>query len=265
MKKNALLILSCLLLTSCSGEPNVLFDAASPESSVLELYVYDGERITDFYISNDTMETEILESLSEVAAERTETSTEDVTLPIYGFSMGTEDGMGLMMAWSNGRLYDRDGSVYDFDFDFEALFEKYGFEELWSGEGILAMPCVRSLVLDENGWNVSLMTEAEETASPEGIELTIEYDGERINATYRNNGTEAWGFGAYYFVQVSLDGKWYTIPTTSDMNWGFVDIGYELEPGGEWDETYLLDMYGELPSGLYRFAAYGLTAEFTVE
>lgn len=269
MKKTILesVLAALLLLTSCAGSTNTLFETASPESSVMEIYVYDGERITDYYISDDPIETEILDLLGEVSAkEVTAVTTADVTTPIYGFSMGTGDGEGLMMAWSNGNLYNRDGTVYEFDFDFAAVLDKYEFSELWSGEGILSMPCARSLVLDENGWNKTLLSVAEEKVAPDGIELEITYDGDgQIHAVYRNNGTEEWDFGEYYSLQASLDGEWYTIPTTSEMNWGFIDIGYMLESGGEWETTYNLEMYGELPAGLYRISAYGLTAEFTVE
>lgn len=267
MKKEVLVsaVMSCLLLASCS-DSNTLFESASPESSVMEIYVYDGERITDYYISDNPIETEILDRLGEVSAKETTVTTADVTTPIYGFSMGTGDGDGLMMAWSNGNLYNRDGSVYKFDFDFAAVLDEYDFSEMWSGEGILSMPCARNLVLDENGWNRTYLSVAEEKVAPDGIELEISYDGDgQIHAVYRNNGTEEWDFGEYYSLQAKLDGEWYTIPTTSEMNWGFIDIGYMLEPGGKWEQTYSLEMYGELPAGQYRIAAYGLTAEFTVE
>lgn len=269
MKKTILesVLAAFLLLTSCAGSTNTLFETASPESSVMEIYVYDGERVIDYYISDDPAEREILSRLTEVSAKETRAvTTADVTLPIYGFGMGTGDGEGLLMAWSDGKLYDRDGSVYEFDFDFESVLSEYDFSELWSGDGILSVPCAKYLVLDENGWNKTYLSVAEDKESPGGIELEITYDGEgQIHAVYRNNGTEEWDFGAYYSLQANLDGEWYTVPSSPEQNFGFVDIGYMLESGGEWETTYSLEMYGELPAGLYRIVAYGLTAEFTIE
>ena len=272
MKRNTktilLLSVAGMLLTSCgTSGSNTLFDTASPESSVMEIYSFDGKQTTVWRISDNPAEEEMLEKLTNTSAVPAEdVTTEDVTSPVYGFSIGSTDGWGLGMAWSNGHLYNRDGEVYEFDFDFGEFLETYAFEEEWTFDGMLMMPCSRYLVQDENGWNAALMDPyTNDFPVPDGIALEIAFDGEKIDAVFRNEGPENWGFGAYYFLHVNLDGVWYEVPTSPAANWGFPDIGYELAPGGEWTETYSLDMYGELPAGQYRFMAYGLTAEFTVE
>ena len=169
------------------------------------------------------------------------------------------------MAWSNGYLYNRDGEVYEFDFDFDDLLKDYDFEEKWSRSDGMALPCMRYLVQDENGWNADLMNPAAEPEAPDGITVEIDYTGETIEAAFRNDGTEPWGFGTYWSLQVNLDGVWYEVPTSPVSNWGFPDIGYELAAGGTWEETYHMEMYGDLPAGQYRFYAFGVTDEFTVE
>ncbi len=258
-------LLPALLLTSCGGGSNTLFDTASPESSIMALYVYDGTEMTCYWMSDLPVETEIIGKLKNTAAKPADVTTEDVEFPAYGFEIGSTDGWGLYMAWSNGYLYNRDGEVYEFDFDFDDILKDYDFEEKWSRSDGMALPCMRYLVQDENGWNAGLMNPAEEPEAPDGITVEIDYTGERIEAKFRNDGTEAWGFGTYWSLQVNLDGVWYEVPTSPVSNWGFPDIGYELAAGGTWDETYHMEMYGDLPSGQYRFYAFGVTAEFTVE
>ena len=263
------ILLSALLLTACGGEPNTLFDTASPETSVMSLYVCDGAGTVRYRISDNPAEWEIINELKATSAKPAEVTTEDVEFPAYGFEIGSTDGWGLNMAWSNGYLYNRDGEVYEFDFDFGKLLDEYAFEEKDKWNSVLVLPCMRYLVQDENGWNADLMIPAPEVeVEPNpNIRITVEidYTGETIEATFRNDGTEPWGFGTYWSLQVNLDGVWYEVPASPVSNWGFPDIGYELAAGGTWDETYHMEMYGDLPAGQYRFYAFGVTDEFTVE
>lgn len=256
-----------ILLTSCgTSEPNHLFETASPETSMMSIYVYDGTSTTCYRISDNPAEEEMLAKLANTSAVPAEVTTKDVELPVYGFEIGTTDGWGLNMAWSNGYLYNRDGAVYEFDFDFGGLLEDYSFEKADEWDSVLVLPCARYLAEDADGWNAELMSPVmKETAVQEGITLEIDYDGEKIDAVFWNYGTEDWSFGTSYSVQVNLDGIWYYVPTDPVTNWAFNSIGYVLEAGGDWEETYSLNMYGDLPAGLYRFVAYGLTAEFTIE
>jgi len=259
------ILLSALLLTACGGEPNTLFDTASPETSIMAFYVCDGEEVTCYWLSDDALEWEIINRMKNTSAVPADVTTDDVEFPAYGFELGSTDGWGLNMAWSNGYLYNRDGEVYDFDFDFGKLLDEYAFEKKDEWNSGLVLPCMRYLVQDENGWNADLMTPAEEPESPEGISVEIEYTGDTIEAKFRNDGTKDWNFGTYWSLQVNLDGGWYEVPASPVSNWGFPDIGYELASGQTWDETYHMTMYGDLPAGQYRFYAFGVTDEFEVE
>ena len=259
-------LLSAFLLTACgAGEPNTLFDTASPETSLMAFYVYDGAEMTCYWLSDDALEWEIINKMKNTSALPAEVTTDDVKFPAYGFELGSTDGWGLNMAWSNGYLYNRDGEVYDFDFDFEKILEKYDFEERWTRSDGLWIPCLRYLVQDENGWNAELMNPLiEEPVPPEGISVEIDYTGDTIEAVFRNDGTEDWNFGTYWSLQVKLGGQWYEVPASPVSNWGFPDVGYGLTPGGTWEETYHMDMYGDLPAGQYRLTAFGVTDEFTI-
>ncbi|MBO4933100.1 MAG: hypothetical protein J6I42_13050, partial [Clostridia bacterium] len=118
-------LLSALLLTACGGEPNTLFDTASPETSLMAFYVYDGAEMTCYYLSDDTAEWEIINEMKSTSAKPADVTTDDVKFPAYGFDIGSTDGWGLYMAWSNGYLYNRDGEAYEFDFDFGKLLTDY--------------------------------------------------------------------------------------------------------------------------------------------
>ena len=257
-------LLSAFLLTACGREPNTLFDTASPETSLMAFYVYDGSEMTCYWLSDDSLEWEIISKMKNTSAVPAEVTTDDVEFPAYGFELGSTDGWGLYMTWSNGYLYNRDGEVYEFDFDFDDLLNDYPFEEKWSRSDGMALPCMRYLVQDENGWNADLMNPAAEPEAPDGISVDIDYTGETIAATFRNDGTEEWNFGTYWSLQVNLDGVWYEVPASPVSNWAFPDIGYVLGAGETWDETYHMEMYGDLPAGQYRFYAFGVTDEFTI-
>ncbi len=252
------------MLVSCgAGEPNTLFDTASPESSVMIVYVSDEDTTTEYWLVNDPLEHEILGKMKNTTATPADVTTEDVTFPVYGFEIGTTDG--LNMSWSNGYLYNRDGAVYEFDFDFEKLLKDYGFEKKQTVRVNRHILCERYLVLDENGWNADLMESVDEDPlAPEGITLEATRENEKIHAVFRNNGTEDWMFGMHCSLHVQLGDVWYYVPVSPENNWGTPDIGYELPSGGEWEETYNLTMYGDLPAGHYRMFAYGLTWEFNV-
>ena len=64
-----------------------------------------------------------------------------------------------------------DGNVYEFDYDFSALFEKYEWESEKIKNSITYFPSAEYLLKDESGWNVSFMTEAQEFTPTKGITL----------------------------------------------------------------------------------------------
>ncbi len=251
------------MLVSCGGS-NTLFDMAAPENSVMQIFVCDGVGTDVYWLSDNALEREILDKLKNTAAVPTKVTTEDAGFPMYSFEIGTDDGWGLHMTWSNGYLFNRDGAVYDFDFDFQKLLTQYPFEleDHWEERYIA---CERYPVLDENGWNASLMEKADEPVPPEGIMLEMVRDGEKFHATFTNHSTEEWNFGKPYTVQVQLEGEWYEVPVSPENNWAFTSIGLVVPAGTDWKQDYSLAMYGEMPAGHYRFCIYGLTWEFELE
>ncbi len=253
-----------ILLVSCGSEPNTLFDMAAPEHSVMQIYVNEGDGTDVYRLSDDALEREVLEQLKNTTATPVQVTTADVKFPMYSFWMGTTDGWGLEMTLSNEYLWNRDGAVYAFDFNFKKLLDTYPFvlDDHWDDR---YLPCEWYLVQDGNGWNAALMEKAEEPVPPVGITLTMEREDDRFHATFTNTTSAEWSFGKSYSLQVKLGEDWYHVPVSPENNWAFVSIGLVVPAGDDWNEDYSLDMYGDLPAGQYRFYIYGLTWEFDTE
>ena len=270
MKKITILVLSAALLLSlcaCGGKKNTLFAEASPESSALELQWFDVTAGESRILYDTASEKEILAELEKVRAKKVEDwSPEKVTYPAFGLWIGSEDGEGVQCAWCDGYLLMRDGSVYEFDYDFYALAENYDWEYLRDIDSAAELYCGRFLAEGGGKWHPIHMTPAAEKIPPEGISMTLtEANRENLTAELTNASGESWCYGEYFSLEALLGDTWYAVPTTPEHNWGFTDIGLILEPGQTREETYNLLMYGELPAGTYRLVVEGLTAEFELE
>ena len=266
-----LLALTLLLsLTACGESSNGFFADASPSTSALTFYVCDGSDpeypVRSYHMFNGATTREILDKLEAVKVkEAPDWTPEDVSGPVYGFDMGKKDGFSIRGAWCNGHWICDDGSVYTYDFDFEALMADYEWDFGNHFRSTTVLPCSRHLTMDEQGWYAELLQPSADLQPPENITLElVSQESNAITLRFENTGREEWMFGEYYALDVLLDGAWYEVPPTPG-NWGFNDIGYMLSAGDSREESYLLTMYGELPAGTYRIVVYDLSAEFVVE
>jgi len=257
-----------LSMSSCSGEKisNGLMANASPDTSALELYCYDGENIYSSYSYDRDMTQSILDELDSVKAKEAENwSLDDIALPIYGFWIGSTDGSPIFAAWSNGYWITKDGKAYSFDYDFEKLEKEYPWTDKREASSFAIFPCAYYLSKDENGWRDTLLSPADELKAPQGITMTLEaWKRDAVAVNIANNRTTQWMYGEFFDLQVLLDGIWYEIPTVPE-NWAFLAIGINIKGGEEQRKMYNISMYGQLPAGTYRLAAYGLSVEHTIE
>lgn len=265
-----------LSLTACGGGGNELFAEASPDSSVMSFYYFDGSAGYSDWISDTDKEREILAELSRVNAKPVDGWTPDsVTYPMYGVAIGTGDGMGLSMLWTNGYLITRTGEVYKFDYDFAATMDSLEWGNEWTREpgmdsrnsigDVSAMPNDRYLALYDGQWNADYLRPADELEPPADISMSLDsWTAESVSVTIKNETSVEWCYGEYFHLEVLLDGAWYHVPVCPDENWGFTDIAIILQPYDENTETYSLDMYGQLPAGSYRLVVEGLSVEFDI-
>ncbi len=262
-----LCIVSLLSLFGCGNAGgNDLWDEASPGTSAMHFYRFDEAGGYGSITFDQTDEGRILSRLSAVDANPvSDWTAEKVTLPVYGIEIGTRDGMGMLAAWSNGYLILRDGSVYEYNFDFSALETDYKWEYSRAPVSLSAMPCGRLLSEGPDGWIADRLSPAVELTPPEEITMILkEQTANKLTAVLANNGSTEWMYGEYFSLQVLLDGVWYNVPVLDDKNYGFNDIGIILPAGESTEKTYSLDSYGALPAGTYRLAMYGLSAEFSL-
>lgn len=259
-------IILIISLVACGKTTyNGLMKDATPNTSALTYYIYDGEFVRRSLTFDTNTKQSILDKLDRAKAIEAENwSLEDITLPIYGLEIGSADGTNIFAAWSNGYWISQDGTVYSLDFDFAGLEQNY----IWPNEdkfhSFAVFPCARFLTQDENGWNRTLLTPAIDLSPPEGIILTLEAqnnDGVTINIL--NESGAEWSYGDTFGLQVLLEGVWYDIPTIPG-NWGFSAISYVIQDGEEQSKTYNLTMYGKLPLGNYRLVTKDLSVEFMI-
>ena len=245
---------------------NTLMANASPETSALSFFVYDGENTKYWLLFNNSQENEILKAISAVSAEKAgDWSPELFTAPAYGFEISDTDGWALEAVWSDGYWITQDGEAYRFDYDFGTFSDKYD----WSDERVFtaaaALPCAHIICRDGDKWYADRLSPPYvDEAAPDYISAElVEQTENTITVKYTNSGSADWMYGLHFSVDVLLDGEWYSVPTISG-NWGFNDIGLILMPEQPREEVYDLSMYGELPPGQYRISANGCTVKFEI-
>lgn len=250
-----------------NAAPNPMWNEASPETSALTFYVYNEEAAAMHTLFNNSQTKEILSTLSGSAIVPLEKwSPDDISFPVYGINICKKDGSPLSAVWTNGFLILNDGTSYEFELDTSSWENIYDFEYSSEFSDISALPCADCLLRTETGWNFDIMTEAVITEEiPQGITMEpVSADGNSITVRYSNHTDERydWMYGTSFVIHAENNGKWYSLPTASDANYGFASIGLVLMPDQPNDETYSTDMYGTLPDGHYRLYANGLYVEF---
>ena len=59
-------------------------------------------------------------------------------------------------------------------------------------------------------------------------------------------------YGRDYWLEVNLDGVWYSVPVNSALGLAFTLEGYTLSAGGSVKMSASLELFEPLPSGKYR-------------
>jgi len=248
------------------SDGNEFFDAASPETSVLMFYVFDGGEGYRSWISDLETEKAILNELSRVDVRKVPWSPDKAKgKTIYGISIGTGDVLDVKGSWCDGYWIASDSYAYEFDYDFAKLEKNYEWENKQEFTGVEFMPNARWLTENMAEWNKTLMTKSDWHTAPENVSmelLSANRDGAEVK--FINSGDEEWIYGEYYSLEVKLKGEWYVVPSMPE-NWAFNDIAYILNGGAETEKTYNFGMYGDLPAGEYRIVAEELTAKFTLK
>ena len=264
MKKKALFVclLAVLLLLCACGRNDLLKKAGNN----VRIYRWDGEKTVDYWNYEIKKGRPVVKALKAVPAKKAPDWTADLAeTPLYGVSVDTSDGTGLKALWTGGYWIDEAGNAWTFDFDFEQLIADTEWHSVQEHAGI-GVPCSRYAAQNGDSWNPAFLNPAEEPKAPAKVSMTLTAQtDEAVTVTLQNEGSAQWMYGEYWQLHVLLEDGWYNVPAIPG-NWGFIDIGYLLQPGQTVEKTFRLDvMYGDLPAGQYRVVLSGLTAEFVQE
>lgn len=249
-----------LLCTSCGKETNnTLFDGMHTDD--LRLYRYDGGEVEVYKIvttgtHRSVKEDRLIEDLRGAAAEPAVRAA--VEFPIYAISCGTageEDR--FLAAWSDGYLYTADGAVYEFDYNFSKLVNRYDFEKQRGDPAPETLPCMYYMVLGEDGWDTELLREVVKSSPAEGMGVSLkERTEEQVVLRLVNYGEEEWSYYNRYSLHGKLDGVWYHLPVKTERAEGKLDIR-EIPVGSSAEIVGDLSVYGGLPEGEYRLVLEG--------
>lgn len=279
----AMFLTLTMTIFSCGGKNN-LFDSVDTENGVFTLTVSDGTSRKLFRLQNDTStKNNLISALSKVAAKPFSGTPHDVPAPTfdspaYVLSAYTKDGSDFSVLYSGGYLVTDDGSVYEFDFDFASVPEKYSFTEDKTLDSVIT-GFESILARDGDKFDASRLVSHEDYISangsnypdtPDGVTASFVSlggnDGKPAVTVEISNGTASeFSFGKYYIIEVSIDGKWYVLPSLPDRPVMVQDIGIGLDAGKSMEMTYSLWNWGDLPAGTYRVTiSDNLSAEFTI-
>lgn len=139
--------------------------------------------------------------------------------------------------------------------------------------------CGSEQLPEAEGWKPTIY---ETTNNFKGVTMIIKegtVSSKGLTVILENNSDKQGLFGEDFSLEKKINGKWYQVPISTDGNYGFNSIGYDLASSDarEW-KAHWDSLYGSLEAGEYRivkeildfrtsgdFDKYYLTAEFVVD
>lgn len=271
----AAIVLAALLTACGGGAAGNLLANASPETSALTLYYYDGEQVFSRTLYDTEQVREIIDGLNRLPAEPLDSSAlEGWSLPCYGLWIGGRDGMDNLAAWCGGVWLDQDGGIFRVDADFETLWQQLEGEDEEDGLTVLQFPNAGLLGRIDQRF-LAYAGEAEPAGGEDpdqGIAtlpletyMTVQdVTGGIVTAVIDNQSGYDFEYSEYYALQKEIGGAWYALPITQ-TNVGFNDIAHILPDLEQATVRCDLTIFGELTPGRYRLVKDGLYAEFTLD
>lgn len=185
-------------------------------------------------------------------------------MPIYGLEIGSKDGWGIFVAWSNGYWIAQTGKAYKFGYNFATLEQDYPWTRKSENPSFNSFPCARFLTQDKYGWNSTFLIPAMDLNPPSGIAMSLQsWDSDIVTVKVVNNSGSDWGQGYGYGLQALLKGVWYEVPMIPG-HWAVPASYNALADGFERESSYSLLPYGDLPTGTYRLVVDGLSVVNTI-
>lgn len=266
MKKTMILVFCVLLLFAIAGcgikQDRKLLEYASPETSAMSFYHFDGEKTTVKWLYDVNKEKKIINDINQLKTKSVDPSRiADMKVPSYGIEIVDKDGFEIWLTYSNGLWLLKDGTVYEAEYDIESLYDGVEDPDLYEMEGGIHM--LNAALLGQ--YDIRYYQKVEDMSDTrDGVSLSVvSVEDHIVTIKIQNDSDEDFFYGEYFTLQKEIDGSWYEIPVRHS-NYGFNDIGLYLQAHSTEEETCDITMYGELEQGHYRIEKEGLAAEFEI-
>lgn len=257
-------IIILLLSVGCGKHQDcILLDHASPDTSSMTFYYFDGEKTEIRWLYDEAQEKEIIKKINSLPTKMVNSEQiADMKEPCFGLEISDSDGYDIWLTYSNGLWLLKDGTVYTSKYDFEKLYSSIPREGMYVMDGGIYM--LNSAYLGE--YDLRYYQKAEEMCDTlDEVSISVEsFDGSSVTLNIQNDSSEDFYYGTYYSLQKQIDGVWYRLPVKLS-NYGFTDIGMILNSHSSTQEQCDLTMYGKLEEGHYRIEKEKMVAEFVVD
>ncbi len=247
-----------------TGTQVKLLEHASPETSAIMLYRFDGEKTTQRTVFDREWEQKVIDEINNLKLKATgKDELSKWNEPCYGISICDTEGWEIWLTYSNGLWLTKDGSLYQGEFDLEKCFNEAsglkGTLEDFFDSGI-RMP--NAVILSKYDRKYCCKSSSEVYTEKDGVSLrVVSMDGDTATLEYRNDSDKEFAYGESFTLQKYFD-DWYEIPTVSNVVFNLPL--YMLNPGEAIRIKCNLFMYGELKDGHYRIVKGDLCAEFDI-
>ena len=230
------------------------------------------ERLANFEKTHDSLNKLICRFASIRGKKSTEWTPEDVTFPVYAFTVKSQyiggcDRHGETFVWSNGYLITPSGNVYICDADFEAFTDELDAmynASTYESEDLLKQSWSRPLLYANSEWHTeNVQGNADwheyQTYGLEA-EVTEQYEEDGwpcVTIEIRNNGDKEWyydDFQPFFYMGVLIDGKVYSVPKVEGSATYKTPLKYNsvLVPGDSLTIKYCPDDFFPLIPGEYK-------------
>ena len=111
--------------TKAVHEDISLLGKASPQSSALEIFRFDGENTIRRTVFDEGWKDKVINAVNSLnLTPADENEVTGWTEPCYGISMGDTDGMEIWLTYSNGLWIKKGGALYRGELDLETFFDE---------------------------------------------------------------------------------------------------------------------------------------------
>lgn len=265
MKKIILAVglFGALSLSGCGAKQDCkLLENASPETSAMSIYYFDGENTNINWIYDVAEEQKIISEINNLKTKSVDKKRiSEMNVSSYGIEIVDKDGYEIWLTYSNGLWLLKDGSVYEAKYNFKQMYDNLKISEPDIVKGGLHM--LNSAYLGE--YDIRYYEKSDDLSdTKDGVTMSISSVEEKsVTVKFDNNSENEFFYGEYFTLQKKIDDEWYTIPVKLS-NYGFNDLGYILKPHESNEMVCDLTPYGELESEMYRIEKEGIVAEFEI-